>query len=427
MIFFSEGYLSELLRMNVVDGDGTFIGRIGDIGVKLGESFPLVTKIVLRQRGRREPLILPWGVVRSVSTEAVTLSQPMGELPSAGLDEGEILLLESVLDDQIVDVEGHRVVRVNDLKLGAVRGQVRLVAAGVGTRSLLRRLNIEGIAIRLWSWFGRRPHERLISWEHVHSLDPTSQQLRLDLEREKLRRLNPADLADILGELSALDRTAVVSSLDDETAAAAMEEMEFDLQQSVLDSLEDEKAADILEEIDPDDAADLVGDLPKERADQLLDLMEPEEASDVKELLKYSDDTAGGLMTPEYVAVPSGMTAQEAIGYLRKAGEEAETIYYCYVLDDQKRLIGVFSLRDLIVAPPTRVIDDIMVRDLISVTAETSHEETAGLIARYNLLAIPVVDEEKRLVGIVTVDDAIEAILPGRLKKQLPRVFARQP
>ncbi|HUU53445.1 MAG TPA: CBS domain-containing protein [Armatimonadota bacterium] len=425
MIFFSEGYVSELLRMNVVDRDGRLVGRVGDIGVELGESFPLVTKLLLRPRGRREPLILPWSVIRSVSTEAIALTHPHGELQSTQLEEGEVLLVESVLDNQIVDVEGHRVVRVNDLKLGAVQGQVRLVAVGVGTRSLLRRLNIEGIALRLWSWFGRRPHERLISWEHVHSLDPTSQQLRLDLEREKLRRLNPADLADILGELSALDRATVVSGLDEETAAAAMEEMEFELQQAVLDSLEDEKAADILEEIDPDDAADLVGDLPKERADQLLGLMEPEEASDVKELLKYPDDTAGGLMTPEYVAVPAGMTAQEAIGYLRKAGEEAETIYYCYVLDDEKRLIGVFSLRDLIVAPPTRVIDDIMVRGLISVTAETSHEETAGLIARYNLLAIPVVDEGKRLVGIVTVDDAIAAVLPGRLKKQLPKVFAR--
>ncbi len=425
MIFFSEGYLSELLRMNVADRDGALVGRVRDIAVKLGESFPLVTKVVLRRRGRREPLILPWSHVRSVSTEAITLTHPRGELQSAPLEEGEVLLVESVLDNQIVDVEGHRVVRVNDLKLGAVRGQVRLVAAGVGTRSLLRRLNIEGIALRLWSWFGRRPHERLISWEHVHSLDPTSQQLKLDLEREKLRRLNPADLADILGELSALDRAAVVSSLDEETAAAAMEEMEFELQQAVLDSLEDEKAADILEEIDPDDAADIVGDLPKERADQLLDLMEPEEASDVKELLKYPDETAGGLMTPEFIAVPAGMTAQEAIGYIRKAGEEAETIYYCYVLDSDKRLVGVFSLRDLIVAPPTKAIDDIMMREVISVTADAWQAETAGLIARYNLLALPVVDEEKHLLGIVTVDDAIEAVLPGRLKKQLPKVFAR--
>jgi magnesium transporter len=425
MIFFSEGYLSDLLRMVVADRDGKPVGHARDVAVKLGESFPEVTKVSLRVRGRREPMILPWSAIRSVSTEAIMLTQPLSELSSVTLEPGEVLLVDSVLDNQIVDVEGHRVVRVNDLKLAAVRGQVRLVAAGVGTRSLLRRLNIEGLAIRLLSWLGRRPHERLISWEHVHSLDDTSQQLKLDLEREKLRRLNPADLADILGELSASDRAAVVSSLDEETTAAAMEEMEFHLQQAVLDSLEDEKAADILEEIDPDDAADLVGDLPKERADQLLGLMEPEEASDVKELLKYPDDTAGGLMTPEFVSVPAGMAAQEAIGYLRKAGEEAETIYYCYVLDSEKRLVGVFSLRDLIVAPPTRVIDDIMVRDLVSVTPETTHEETAGLIAKYNLLAIPVVDDDRRLLGIVTVDDAIEAVLPNRLKKQLPRVFAR--
>ncbi|MBN1458014.1 MAG: magnesium transporter [Armatimonadetes bacterium] len=425
MIFFSEGYLSELLRMNVADRDGHLIGRLRDVAVKLGDTFPLVTKVSLRIRRKRQPIVVPWDSIRSVSTEAITLRQSLHELQSASLEEGEVLLVESVLDNQIVDVEGHRVVRVNDLKLGAVQGQVRLVAVGVGTRSLLRRLNIEGLAIRLWSLFGRRPHERLISWEHVHSLDPTSQQLKLDLERAKLRRLNPADLADILGELSAPDRAAVVSSLDEETAAAAMEEMEFELQQAVLDSLEDEKAADILDEIDPDDAADLVGDLPKERADQLLGLMEPEEASDVKELLKYPDETAGGLMTPEFITVPSGMSAQEAIGYLRKAGEEAETVYYCYVLDNERRVIGVFSLRDLIVAPPTRVIDEIMVTDLISVGPNTSQEETAGLIARYNLLALPVVDEENHLLGIVTVDDAIEAILPVRLKKQIPKVFAR--
>jgi CBS domain-containing protein/sporulation protein YlmC with PRC-barrel domain len=425
MIFFAEGYLSELVRMNVADRDGALVGRLKDVAVKLGETFPPVTKIVVSARGRGEPLVLPWGVVRSVSTEAITLNQPMAELQPVQLEEGEVLLEESVLDKQIVDIEGHRVVRVNDLKLGSVQGEVRLVAAGVGTRSLLRRLTLEGLAIRLWSLFGRRPHERLISWEHVHSLDPTSQQLQLDVERAKLNRLNPADLADIIGELSARDRANVVSSLDDETAAAALEEMEFELQQAVLDSLEDEKAAGILDEVNPDDAADLVGGLPRERADQLLELMEPEEASDVKELMKYPDDTAGGLMTPEFVAVPSGMTAQEAIGYLRKAGEEAETIYYCYVVDSNTRLVGVFELRDLIVAPPTRAIDEIMVKEVIAVSPDTSHEETAGLMARYNLLALPVVDPEQRLLGIVTVDDAIEAVLPTRLKKQLPRVFSR--
>ena len=424
MIFFAEAYLSDLLRMNVVDRDGKLVGRLEDVVVKPGETFPLVTKLLVKQRGRRDPLVLPWAAVRSISSEAFTLARPLADLQPAGMEEGEIQLAESVLDKQIVDIQGHRVVKVNDLKLGSVQGRVRLVAAAVGTRGLLRRLNVEGIALRLGSWFGRRPHERLISWEHVHSLDPTSQQLQLDLERGKLRRLNPADLADILGELSALDRAAVISSLDEETAAAAMEEMDFDLQKSVLDAVEDEKAADILDEIDPDDAADIVGDLSEERRDQLLQLMDPEEASDVKELLKYPDDTAGGLMTPDLVAVPAGMTAQEAIGYLRKAGEDAETIYYCYVVDAQNRLAGVFSLRELIVAPPTRVIDEIMIRDVVSVFPSTTHEETAGLIARYNLLAIPVVDEGRRLIGIVTVDDALDAVLPSRWKKQLPRVFA---
>ncbi|MFB3883428.1 MAG: magnesium transporter MgtE N-terminal domain-containing protein [Armatimonadota bacterium] len=423
MIFFAEAFLSDLLRMSVVDLTGARVGRMQDVAVKLGEAFPPATKIAVRRRGER--LVLPWSAVRSVSTEAITLNQPLAELRPVELEEGEVLLEESVLDKQIVDIEGHRVVKVNDLKLGAVHGAVRLVAAGVGTRSLLRRLGLEGAAIRLWGVFGRRPHERLIGWEHVHSLDPASQQLHLDVERAKLKRLNPADLADILGEMSALDRAKVVSSLDDETAAAALEEMDFELQQSVLNSLGDEKAADILDEVNPDDAADLVGDLPRERADQLLNLMEPEEASDVKELLKYPDDTAGGLMTPEFVSVPSGMTAQEAIGYLRKAAEEAETVYYLYVVDRDGRLIGVFELRDLIVAPPTKAIDDIMMKDVIAVSPETSHEETAGLMARYNLLALPVIDEQRKLLGIVTVDDAIEAVLPARLKRQLPRVFSR--
>ena len=424
MIFFAEAYLSDLLRMSVLDRDGRLLGRVVDIAVRPGETFPPVTKLLVRRRGERAPAALLWSAVRSVSTEAITLNQGPAEISPVPLGEDEILLAASVLDRQIVDVQGHRVVKVNDLKLGSVQGEVRLVAAGVGTRSLLRRLNLEGIALRLWAWFGRRPHERLISWEHVHSLDAASQQLTLDLERAKLRDLHPSDLADILGELNALDRAAVVSSLDEETTAAAMEEMDVDLQKSVLAAMGEEKAADILEEIDPDDAADLVAELPKEQADRLLELMEPTEASDVKALLQYPDDTAGGLMTPEAVVVPAGMTAQEAIGYIRKAGEEAETIYYCYVVDDRNRLIGVFSLRELVVAPPTRVIDDFMAREVVSVSPSASQEDTAGLISRYNLLAIPVVDEEMKLLGIVTVDDVMDAVLPAHWKKRLPKVFA---
>jgi len=425
MVFYAETYLSDLLRMNVADRSGKVAGRVNDIAVLPQDVFPLVTKLLIKRRKQREPLVVAWGVVRSVSAELVTLLSPIDEIEASAIAPPEILLADSLLDRQIVDVKGHQVVRVNDLKLGLVQGQVRLVAAGVGTRSLLRRLGLEGVALRVLGWFGRRPHEHLISWEHVRALDPTSQQLRLNLEADKLKRLNPADLADILGELSASHRAAVVSSLDDETTAAAMEEMEFDLQKSVLDSVANEKAADILEEIAPDAAADLVGDLPKERADELLSLMEPEEASDVKELLKYPDDSAGGLMTTEYVTVRTRMTVQQAIDHLRKEGAEAETIFYCYVLDENESLVGVFSLRDLIIAPPDRLVEEIMVGDVVSVQPSESQERIAHLIARYNLLAIPVVDEERRLLGIVTVDDAIDAVLPTRWKKRIPKAFSR--
>ena len=424
MIFYAEAYLSDLMRMNVLDRDGEVVGRLRDVAVRLGDVFPLVTMLTIRRRGQRQPLALPWSDVRSVSAESITLLHHRNELQPGELGSDDILLSESILDRQIVDIEGRRVVRVNDLKLGSVQGQVRLVAVGVGTRSLLRRLNLEGLALRVWSWFGKRPHEHLISWEHVHAIEQTSQQLRLGLERDKLSRLNPADLADILGELNAIDRAAVVSSLDEETAAAAMHEMEFDLQKSVLDSVESEKAADLLEEINPDDAADLVGDLPKERAAELLSLMEPEEASDVKALLKYPDDSAGGLMTTDYVTVPAGITIQEAIDHLRKVGEEAETIYYCYVVENGGRLVGVITLRDLIITAPTQRIDDIMVHNLVMVPPNASQEQTAHLISRYNLLAIPVVDQEKKLLGIVTVDDAIDAVLPTRWKKRIPKVFS---
>ena len=425
MILYAEAYLSELLRMDVLDRDQQVIGRVTDIAVRLGEAFPLVTKLLVRPRGEKQPRVLPWSAVRSVSAEVVTLHLPANQLQPAQVEPGEVLLEEQVLDKQIVDVQGHRVVKVDDLKLGSVQGQVRLIAVGVGMRSFLRRLNLEGLALRLWGWFGKRPHEVLISWEHVHSLDESSQQLQLDTERAKLRRLNPADLADILGELSPDDRAVMVSSLDEETTAAAMEEMEFDLQRSVLDSVEAEKAADILDEIDPDVAADLVGDLPEARAQQLLSLMEPEEASDVRDLMKYPDESAGGLMTPEYVSLPVGLTAQQAIEYVRTVGEEPETVYYCYVLNGERRLMGVISLRRLIVAPPEAKLDDIMVRDLIMVHPDDSQEDVSRMIARYNLLAAPVVDDEGRMLGIVTVDDAIDAVLPTRWKKRLPKAFAR--
>ena len=422
MIFFAEAYLSQLLGRTVRDLSGQVVGRLEDVVVNRNGAFPPVTKLVLRRKSK-ESLVVPWTLVRSVSEEAITLSVHAEELLSFQVEEGEVLLAKSVLDRQIVDTHGRRVIKVNDLKLGAVGGRVRLIAAGVGTRSVLRRLNLEGLALTLSSWLGYRMPEYLISWEHVRTLEPMPQQLELDIEQDRLRKLHPADLADIISELHANDRVALVSSLDEETAADAMEEMESEERAALIDSLPRHVGAGILEEMAPDESADLVADLSPEHADELLSLMGEEEASDVRELLAYPEDSAGGLMTTEYVAVRSGLTAQEAIEHLRQQHEKAEVIYYLYVLDGEDRLVGVMNLCDLVMAQPQQVIDSFMEPNVIRVTPEVHQEEVAKLIARYNLLAVPVVDAAGKLQGIVTMDDAIDAVLPTKYKRRIPRAF----
>jgi magnesium transporter len=428
MIFFAEAYLSQLTSRVVQDATGRQVGRLKDVVVQKNGAFPLVTKIVLRQP-HKPALQVPWSEVRSVSEEAIKLAINADQLAPLVMEDGEVAINQAVMDRQIVDVEGRRVIKVNDLKLGAVGGHVRLVAACVGTRSLLRRMGVEGTALLLSSMFGYHMSEQLISWEHVRTLEPaeTSRtgQLQLAIEGDQLRSMHPADLADIISDLTAKEQIALVSSLDEETAADAIEEMESEERAALIDQLPDHVGAGILEEMSPDESADLVADLSPERADELLSLMGKEEAEDVRELLAYEEDTAGGLMTTEYVGVRAGLTAELAIAHLREHHEDAEVIYYIYVLDEEDRLVGIMSLRDLIMAAPDTIVDTFMHRHVISVTPDAPQEELAKLVARYNLLAVPVVDEEGKLQGIVTMDDAIDVALPTRYKKRIPRAFAR--
>ena len=204
-----------------------------------------------------------------------------------------------------------------------------------------------------------------------------------------------------------------------------MEEMEPDTQVEVLEDLEPARAADILEEMSPDDAADLVADLSESARDEILALMEREEAAEVEQLLGYPEDTAGGIMTTEFVSIPAHLDAAATIDRLRELEPDAETIYYVYVTDDDGRLVGVLSLRDLIVAPPHTPISEVMIREPVAVGVLADQDEVAEVVAHYNLLAVPVVDDEGRLAGIVTVDDAIDTVLPTAWKKRLPRLFAR--
>jgi len=249
--------------------------------------------------------------------------------------------------------------------------------------------------------------------------------MRVTVPRAKLALLHPADIADIVEEMTADERRKGFEQLDVETAAEALSEVEPEMQASIVSDLDEERAADILEEMAPDEAADLLQDLPEERRDELVDLMQKEEKEDVEELLTYPEDSAGGIMTTDFVALAAELTAAQAIDRLRELQPDPELTYYLYVVDSQGRLDGVISLRDLVVAKPEMKLSDVMDPHVLKVEATTPKEEVAALIAKYDLLALPVVDARHMLIGTVTVDDVVEIMLPRGWKKRSSRTLAR--
>jgi magnesium transporter len=415
-------YLSQAIGRPVLDGNGEPIGKVADLLVAVGERYPPVTGLVV-STDRRE-IFVPWQSVGAVDANGARLTTFTLDLGRFRQRPDEIRLAVDLLDKQIVDIDGHKVVRVNDIRLDEIEGQLRLVAVDVGTAGLLRRLGTrfpEIVARGL-----RMPvQERYIDWEDVDPVETSIASIKLRVPHAGLAELHPADLASIIDQLAPKDRAGVLASLNDEAVADAIEEMEPDTQVEVIEDLEPARAADILEEMSPDDAADLVADLSDEAREEILALMERDEAAEVQELLGYPEDSAGGIMTTEFVAVPASLSAGQTIDRLRELEPDAETIYYVYVTDDDGRLVGVLSLRDLIVAAPGTPISEVMIPEPVAVGVLSDQEEVAHVVARYNLLAVPVVDRDGRLAGIVTVDDAMDSILPTAWKKRLPRLFAR--
>jgi magnesium transporter len=415
-------YLSQVIGQPALDVDGEPIGKVADLIVAVGERYPPVTGLVLATD--RRLIFLPWSSVVSVDTTGARLRTSKLDIAKFHQRPNEILLRSDLMDRQIVDIDGRRVVRVNDLSLDTVEGSLRLVAVDVGAAGLLRRLGIEGPYRTLARNLRLPVPERFIDWEDVDPVESSIASIKLRVPHARLAELHPADLASIIDQLTPQDRAGVLASLDDEAVADAIEEMESDTQVEVLEDLEPARAADILEEMSPDDAADLVADLSDETRREVLALMEKDEADDLQELLGYPEDSAGGIMTTEFIAVPATLTTAQTIERLRELEPDAETIYYVYVTDDAGRLVGVLSLRDLIVAQPDSQISGVMYDEPVAVGLLATQEEVAQVVARYNLLAVPVVDEDGKLEGIVTVDDAIDTVLPTGWKRRLPRLRA---
>lgn len=411
-------FASRLQRQPVFDLSGRVVGYVKDLVAKLGPKYPYVTAVVVKTP-RKEPIFVPWDAIRSFEESEVILAVPLNEMGKFVQRDDEVLLIKDILDKQIVDTEGKKLIRVADLKLARIGEKIRVVAVDISGQATLRRLGLGFLA----DLFSRKP-PKFIDWENVDILGRADPNLKLTVSHDRLALLHPADLAQIANSLSPRQRAAVIESLDDEVAADTIEEMDPEHQVSVLSDMESERASDILEEMAPDDAADLLADLPREKAEELLALMDKDEADELRKLLAHPETSAGGIMTTEYIAVPVGYTAAETLELLRKEAADVEAIYYLYVVDKERHLLGVCSMRDLIKANPDDKIASFMKTDPIKVELSTEQEEVARLVAKYNLLAVPVVDKENVLHGIVTVDDAIDVVIPTAWKRRFPRVFA---
>lgn len=413
----NELFLSQLKGVTIVTRKDEEVGKILDVVVFIGELFPRVTGFLVSS-SQGQGRVISMKQVGLISRRLIIIDIPIKDIVWLPVLDQELLLAKELLDKQIVDIDGAKVVRVNDLKLARLNEEWYLVAADVGLRGLLRRFGLEKGVESILKQLGKTLPFSFISWELVEPLGTETSRVKLKVSHQRISKLHPADIAEIIASVAPPERQAIFDSLESEMAAEALQEMEPQIQLEILDNLTEDKASQIVEEMSPDDAADLLRDLPEDKARTLLDAISRPEAEEIKELLEYNEDTAGGLMTTEYIAIKSTLTAEETIQKLRELSPEAETIYYLYVVDEEEHLTGVLSLRELIISPPGRLIQEILHPKALSVSIDASKEEVANLMNKYDFLAVPVLDEEKKLVGIITVDDVLDLLMPVRWKRR---------
>ena len=409
-------YLSQVLGRPILDLEGERVATLKDVIVRLGEvDHPPVAGFVARYR--RRDFFLPRWRISHFGEQGVRLNSDILDLRPFMRREGEVLLARDVLDKQLIDVDGKRVVRVNDVQIIEAANEWHVTGADVGLIGLWRRLAPS---------FMRpgRPVE-VIDWADVGYLATDAATVQLKSSRGKLARLHPVEIARLAAAFSYQQGAEIVESLDDETAAETLEEMAAARQAQILADMDEERAADILEHMSPDEAADVLGDLPESKAEDLLNLMEDDEQSEVAELLLYEDDTAGGLMTTEFVTLPRDLTVGEALARLREMAETPNMIYYLYVVESEGswKMAGVIALRSLILSDTSAPLEQVMRREVQFAHPDDAAPEVAQKIAEYNLLALPVLDDSGDILGIVTFDDAIEILLPKDWRQRLPSLF----
>jgi magnesium transporter len=404
--------LTELLGTSVYDSTGSVSGRVREVALAPQEDRSRVAVLIVSTaKGER---MLPLSAVSQIvgGVRATTAAAEWNPVNGA---EGLLLLSRDLLDQQVIDVHGRKVVRVNDVdfyqEIAHNRPQLKVEGVDVGARGAVRRLLkgvVPGAALRPLL---QRIPPREIPWEFVDLIetDP-ARRVKLKISHDRLAKLHPADIADIVEELAPDEREAVFETLDEEVAAEALEELEPKVQKAVVESLDSERAADIVEEMEPDAAADLLADLPEERTEEILVQMEPEERQEVSGLLEFEENTAAGRMTTEYVALSVTANVQSAIEAMRTFEGRMESMSTLFLVDSHGTLAGAVPLARIVLAQASTPLLALTQEPLISCRAEAKENEFAELFDKYNLLTLPVVDGKNQLIGVITPDDVINML-----------------
>jgi len=410
--------LTELLGATVYDPSGASSGRVREVTLAPQEDRSRISSLIVKTKSGNR--LLSFSAVSAING-GVRAATGVAEWPAANGTEGLFLLERDLLDQQVIDVNGRKVVRVNDVDLQVdppkdkggdkARPVLRVLSVDVGARGAVRRL-LRGIAPKaaLQALLGRIP-PRSIPWDFIDVIetDP-ARRVKLKTSYEGLSKLHPADIADIVEDLAPDERQAVFQTLDEETAAEALEEVTPKVQKSIVESLDSGRAADIVEEMDPDAAADLLADLPEDRTEQILVQMEPEAQQDVVELLEHREGTAAGRMTTEFLGLPVSATVQNAIDSLREFEGGVEVVSTIYLVDSNGTLTGAVPLARLVLAPTPTPMLSLVQEPLVLVHEGAGENEVAELFDKYNLQTLPVVDEHNKLTGVITSDDVISML-----------------
>jgi magnesium transporter len=450
-------YLSEVIGKQVVDRQGNPVARIRDIVVELasdtspaqtaeaedsskillneeGEAVerdvPVVKGILARAGRKNEPFFIPGSQVIELGRNGARLASPKVDLTPYARREGEMLLARDLWDKQVIDLKTRKVVRVNDVVLTGAKPSTEdaptarwwLRGVDVGFGGMLRRVHLNKVAQTIT----RKPvHPRIVPWQHLDVFG-SNVPGGVPLLHKKLAQLHPVEIARITDAVSYHQGAEIIASLDDTLAADTLEEIVADRQTDIVEDIPEERAADIIEEMAPDEAVDLLSELPEDKAGALLKQMDEEEAQEVRQLMRYPEHSAGGIMTTDFVYVLPEMTVDQVIEANKPVFMSADLIYYMYVVEseDEKKLVGIITVRDLLIHERTTRVSDFMLTEFLSVRPGEKQQEVARKMAEYNLLALPVVDRNDRLLGVVTVDDALDALLPEGWQKRLPKIFS---